>query len=119
MQLPLDSIYISPKLQNKLDRIPSYPLTTVVAPAGYGKTTAVRWFCRRIPEEGTALRLGILGGGLSEFWHDLAETIGRAAGAPFAETMLKMGAARRHHHPAGIPAAAPSIFARGGMLSFY
>lgn len=91
MQLPLDSIYISPKLQNKLDRIPSYPLTTVVAPAGYGKTTAVRWFCRRIPEEGTALRLGILGGGLSEFWHDLAETIGRAAGAPFAETMLKMG----------------------------
>lgn len=42
MQLPLDSIYISPKLQNKLDRIPSYPLTTVVAPAGYGKTTAVR-----------------------------------------------------------------------------
>ena len=91
MQLPLDSIYISPKLQNKLDRIPSYPLTTVVAPAGYGKTTAVRWFCRRIPEEGTALRLSILGGGLSEFWHDLAETIGRAAGAPFAETMLKMG----------------------------
>lgn len=91
MQLPLDSIYISPKLQNKLDRIPSYPLTTVVAPAGYGKTTAVRWFCRRIPEEGTALRFSILGGGLSEFWHDLAENIGRAAGAPFAETMLKMG----------------------------
>lgn len=44
MQLSLDNVYISARLQKKLDRIPMYPLTTVVAPAGYGKTTAVRWF---------------------------------------------------------------------------
>lgn len=37
MQLSLDNIYISARLQKKLDRIPMYPLTTVVAPAGYGK----------------------------------------------------------------------------------
>lgn len=36
MQLSLDNIYISARLQKKLDRIPMYPLTTVVAPAGYG-----------------------------------------------------------------------------------
>ena len=47
MQLSLDNIYISARLQKKLDRIPMYPLTTVVAPAGYGKTTAVRWFRER------------------------------------------------------------------------
>ena len=31
MQLSLDNVYISARLQKKLDRIPMYPLTTVVA----------------------------------------------------------------------------------------
>ena len=56
MQLSLDNIYISARLQKKLDRIPMYPLTTVVAPAGYGKTTAVRWFREGLSKECMVLR---------------------------------------------------------------
>ena len=91
MQLSLDNIYISARLQKKLDRIPMYPLTTVVAPAGYGKTTAVRWFREGLSKECMVLRLNVLGGGLNEFWRDFAELIGREAGASFSETLLKMG----------------------------
>ena len=40
----MNSIYISPRAQEALDPIAQCPLTTVVAPMGYGKTTAVQWF---------------------------------------------------------------------------
>jgi hypothetical protein len=87
MQLSLDNVYISARLQKKLDRIPMYPLTTVVAPAGYGKTTAVRWFREGLSKACMVLRLNVLGGGLNEFWRDFAELIGREAGASFSKTV--------------------------------
>ena len=77
MQLSLDNVYISARLQKKLDRIPMYPLTTVVAPAGYGKTTAVRWFREGLSKACMVLRL-MCGGGLNEFGV-ICELIGREA----------------------------------------
>lgn len=91
MQLSLNSVYISARLQKKLDRIPAYPLTTVVAPAGYGKTTAVRWFREQLPPEATVLRLSVLSGSVNELWRDFAELMGGAAGSSVAAALVKMG----------------------------
>ncbi|MFR9065690.1 MAG: hypothetical protein ACLVJH_00905 [Faecalibacterium prausnitzii] len=40
----LNIIYISDRMRETLRPIASCALTAVVAPMGYGKTTAVRWF---------------------------------------------------------------------------
>ena len=40
----LNTIYISERVRESLRVIPDYVLTTVIAPMGYGKTTAVNWF---------------------------------------------------------------------------
>ena len=40
----LNTIYISERLQEKLRPISRCTLTTVIAPMGYGKTTAVNWY---------------------------------------------------------------------------
>ena len=40
----LNTIYISERLQESLRPISSCAMTTVVAPMGYGKTTAVNWY---------------------------------------------------------------------------
>ena len=40
----LNTVYISERLQECLRPIAHCALTTVVAPMGYGKTTAVNWY---------------------------------------------------------------------------
>ena len=40
----LNNIYISERLQESLRPIVGCAMTTVVAPMGYGKTTAVNWY---------------------------------------------------------------------------
>lgn len=47
-----NTIYLSNALQKQLHGICEYPLTSVVAPMAYGKTTAISWFldkCAKIP----------------------------------------------------------------------
>ena len=47
-----NTIYLSNALQKQLHDICEYPLTSVVAPMAYGKTTAISWFldkCAKIP----------------------------------------------------------------------
>ena len=67
----MNSIYISPRAQEALDPIAQCPLTTVVAPMGYGKTTAVNWYldeCAQVP--GTkVLRINVYSNSLPIFWH--------------------------------------------------
>ncbi len=40
----LNTVYISERLQESLRPVSRCALTTVVAPMGYGKTTAVNWY---------------------------------------------------------------------------
>ena len=40
----LNTVYISERLQESLRPVSRCTLTTVVAPMGYGKTTAVNWY---------------------------------------------------------------------------
>ena len=42
----LNTIYISERMQEALRNIARCPLTEVVAPMGYGKTTAVGWYLK-------------------------------------------------------------------------
>ena len=48
----LNTIYISERLQEKLRPISRCTLTTVVAPMGYGKTTAVNWYLNERVKKG-------------------------------------------------------------------
>ncbi len=43
----MDDIFITPRLKERLSEISSHAVTTVVAPMGYGKTTAVKWWSTR------------------------------------------------------------------------
>ena len=43
----LNTVYTSERLQESLRPISRCALTTVVAPMGYGKTTAVNWYLAR------------------------------------------------------------------------
>lgn len=38
------TIYISQRILKKLSQIKTSSLTTIIAPMGYGKTTAINWF---------------------------------------------------------------------------
>ena len=40
----LNTIYVSERLQECLRPISRCAMTTVIAPMGYGKTTAVNWY---------------------------------------------------------------------------
>lgn len=69
----LNTIYLSDTLQKQLQGICEYPLTSVVAPMAYGKTTAINWFldkCAKSP--GTkVLRISVYSDALPIFWQSI------------------------------------------------
>lgn len=56
----LNTIYISERLQSCLMEASRCPLTTVVAPMGYGKTTAVNWLLGKREETSGVGQMGII-----------------------------------------------------------
>ena len=65
----INSVYLSPRTQAALAPIQDCPLTTVIAPMGYGKTTAVQWFLERRQEAGEPVaRVSIYSNDLQLFW---------------------------------------------------
>ena len=64
----LNTIYISERLQESLRPISRCAMTTVVAPMGYGKTTAVNWYLgeRAKAETLKIIRISIYSGNLLE-----------------------------------------------------
>lgn len=66
----LNTIYISGRLRDALAPISCYALTSVVAPMGYGKTTAVNWYldqCDRKPPI-RIIRISVYSDNLTIFW---------------------------------------------------
>ncbi len=51
----MQTIYFSERLLCQLERLHTVPLTLVEAPAGYGKTTALKHALRDVPYGGIAL----------------------------------------------------------------
>ena len=69
----LNTLYLSDKLQAELRMISRCPLTLVVAPMGYGKTTAVNWYldeCAQVPGA-KVLRISVYSNSLPIFWQSV------------------------------------------------
>ena len=76
----LNTIYISERLQESLRPISRCRMTTVVAPMGYGKTTAVSWFLeqRAKAEAVRIIRISVYSGNLMIFWKSVQDAFARA-----------------------------------------
>ena len=79
-QRRLNTIYISERLQEKLRPIAHSRLTTVVAPMGYGKTTAVNWDLaqRARTEDAAVVRISVYSDNLAIFWRSVQEAFDHA-----------------------------------------
>jgi len=81
----LNTVYISERLQESLRPISGSALTTVVAPMGYGKTTAVNWYLSQREKEGkTVIRVSVYSDHLAILWKSVQTAFSRA-GFPFFE----------------------------------
>lgn len=76
----LNTIYISERLQESLRPISRCALTTVVAPMGYGKTTAVEWYLaeRARAEKISVIRISVYSANLAIFWRSVQDAFARA-----------------------------------------
>ena len=65
----LGTIYISDRMQELLDQATRCKFTTVTAPMGYGKTTAINWFLDRRREAGDrVLCMNVYSSNVALFW---------------------------------------------------
>ncbi len=71
----LNAIYISERLQESLRKISYSALTTVVAPMGYGKTTAINWFLtsRSRDEKVNIVRVSVYSDNVAIFWKSVQD----------------------------------------------
>ena len=71
----LNTIYISERLQETLRLISRCALTTVVAPMGYGKTTAVSWYLaqRAAAQPCCIVRVSVYSDNLAIFWKSVQD----------------------------------------------
>jgi len=76
----LNTIYISERLQESLRPISRCAMTTVVAPMGYGKTTAVNWYLseRARTDSAKIIRISVYSDNLVIFWKSVQEAFTRA-----------------------------------------
>lgn len=76
----LNTIYISERLQESLRPISRCAMTTVVAPMGYGKTTAVNWYLGEHAKAETLhiIRISVYSDNLAIFWKSVQEAFARA-----------------------------------------
>ncbi len=76
----LNTIYISERLQECLRPISHSVLTTVVAPMGYGKTTAVNWYLeeRAKAEKVLVIRISVYSDNLTIFWRSVQDAFTHA-----------------------------------------
>lgn len=76
----LNSIYISERLQESLRPISHCALTTVVAPMGYGKTTAINWYLEQRAKAQSLhlIRINVYSDNLTIFWKSVQDAFARA-----------------------------------------
>ena len=67
----LNHIFITERLKHRLDEISKQPITTIIAPMGFGKTTAISWWAKREVKNHsntTILRQMINTDSITDFW---------------------------------------------------
>ena len=78
----LNDTFMTEKLKEQLLTINNYAMTLIVAPAGYGKSTAITWwdeYRRRYLPESYFYRLNISGDDLDTAWQSLCRLLQRDA----------------------------------------
>lgn len=83
--LRVNALYLSSRLRSRLADAARYPVTTIIAPTGYGKTTAAQYLQRRIAAEAPdayLFRQFLSGGGRQEFWAGLCRALHTAPQLP-------------------------------------
>ena len=75
----LNTIYISERLQESLRSIARSALTAVIAPMGYGKTTAVNWYLAEHAETEPIkiIRISVYSDNLAIFWKSVQDAFVR------------------------------------------
>ena len=89
----LNSTYMTEKLKEQLSKISQYPMTLLVAPAGYGKSTAITWwdeYRRHYFPDSVSYRINVLSDDLEETWNDFCRMFKKEA-PDFAKKMMKIG----------------------------
>lgn len=74
----LNDIFLTERLRRKLDEIKSHPVTTIIAPMGFGKTTAINWWSKRQvkkQEDTIILRQMITTDSMTDFWSGLCRAL--------------------------------------------
>ena len=75
----LNAVYISERMRHSLQPVARSSLTAVVAPMGYGKTTAINWYLNERGREGAAvLRVSIYSANRAIFWKSLQKAFAQA-----------------------------------------
>lgn len=76
----LNTVYISERLQESLRPVSRCTLTNVVAPMGYGKTTAVNWYleARARLEPVKMIRVSVYSDNLAILWKSVQDAFARA-----------------------------------------
>ncbi len=71
----LNTIYISDRLKECFGSVSQSAMTSVVAPMGYGKTTAVNWYLEECEkrEEVSVVRISVYSDNLMIFWKSVTE----------------------------------------------
>ena len=80
-KLDLNAVYISERVQETLRPIRVSALTAVVAPMGYGKTTAVNWYLgeRAKAEPLQVIRISVYSDNVSIFWKSVQDAFARSS----------------------------------------
>ena len=74
----INNIYISPRLAERLEEAEHCRVTTVVAPMGYGKSTAIRWWAEKYASRHSGaviLWLTLTSDGENTFWRGFCRTL--------------------------------------------
>ena len=76
----LNTIYISERLQESLRPISRCTMTTIVAPMGYGKTTAINWYLEehKKAEKRFVIRISVYADNLTIFWKSVQDAFAYA-----------------------------------------
>ena len=89
----LNDTYMTEKLKQQLLTIKNYAITLLVAPAGFGKSTAITWwdeYRKRYLPESTLYRLNILSDDLEEAWQSMGRLLEKNT-PELAEKLCKIG----------------------------
>ena len=62
------AVYISSRLEKRLGEIKNHQITTITAPMGYGKSTAVRWWEKNLAGDAVVLRQMAASDSVSDLW---------------------------------------------------